>query len=282
MTDTSVKDTVGHDTQEGAPKRQTYQKPTDIELYTITTTFNFGTKFDLDTLSRGVKLDDRGILSVCYKSVKRSVPDFVPKKKPAKKEEFYNQCTLIVRPRQGKLVNAKIFKNGKAQMTGAKSDSDCKCSILILKKFLSNPTFHEEENLRIHDIQTRMINSGFDAKCGIDRKKMNELLKGEYGIVSKLDTMLHVGVRAVYHPQNKVTLLIFRTGKILLISKELESIMMAYTFINNVIKDNFERIVLSEEITKKRPKQKYKKIVYKNNKLFLIKKGASKRLISNT
>jgi TATA-box binding protein (TBP) (component of TFIID and TFIIIB) len=273
---------ISHDTREERPQQQTYKEPTEIELYTITTTFNFGTKFDLDTLSRGVELHENGILSVCYKSVKRAVSSYVKKKKNnKKKEEFYNQCTLIVRPRPDKKINAKIFKNGKVQMTGAKSDADNKCSILILMKFLNNPTFHEMETLYVNNIQTRMINSGFDAKCGIDRKKINILLKTAYGIKSKLDTMEHVGVRAVYHPIEKVTILIFRTGKILIISKCLDSIYEAYTFINRVIKENFNVVTLPLEILKKKSKEKFKKIVYKNNTLFLVKKGSNRVLLGS-
>jgi TATA-box binding protein (TBP) (component of TFIID and TFIIIB) len=67
------------------------------------------------------------------------------KKKPAKRQ-FNNQATMIYRFKGNRLVNIKIFNNGKLQITGVKSEEEVKKVINELIPLLVNTKYNVIEN----------------------------------------------------------------------------------------------------------------------------------------
>ena len=89
---------------------------------------------------KGMKITDLfpALLDVSWGAQKRGNIKLSAKKAP-KKDSFYNQCTMrivIDDLDNGGVINLKIFKNGKLQVTGCKSPNDVETAIKFLSKKL--------------------------------------------------------------------------------------------------------------------------------------------------
>lgn len=196
------------------------------------------------------------------------------KKKKKGKRFFYNQITLHVY--LDKLVNVKLFNNGRIQMTGLKSKKQgidiIHIILLELKKLpaanLSN--ILDNSNPEIVDSYIVLINSDFDLKFKIKREKLQRIIidKGYY---SSYEPIIYPGVNIKYYfnkekQQNgicncenlcngkgknglckKVTVAVFNSGKIIITGgQSYEQLNTAYQFINDLIKENKEELMVKE------------------------------------
>ena len=149
------------------------------------------------------------------------------KKKRGKlsKRKFRNQMTMIVWSREGdKYIKVKLFRTGKAQMTGVRSERDGKGCVQYLINLLNH--YKEELKLSIGDSELTwkdaswsiaMMNGDFDVKKKISREYLHSIVCPRYGIVSNLDADTYPGV-IMKHTigEKKVTVSVFSSGKVII------------------------------------------------------------------
>lgn len=105
-----------------------------LKLVTMTVKANLNQYINLDVIARYMKLDDQ-ILSIKYRDIKRGVSKKKHKHKQEKEydsKRFKNQCTFDI-DIGDKVVNAKLFNNGKMVNVGCKEASHALCTIQILR-----------------------------------------------------------------------------------------------------------------------------------------------------
>ena len=125
-------------------------------------------------------------------------------KPSGRKPYFYNQVTLHVYI--GKIINMKIFNNGRIQMTGLKSETMGTEAIQHLLDILLN--LKEETRIKIclNDtsipklIETNivLINSDFDIGFKIDRENLHRSII-EKGYYSSFEPCIYPGVNIKYY-----------------------------------------------------------------------------------
>ena len=192
-------------------------------------------------------------------------------KNPRKKKEikyFYNQITIHVYV--GKIVNLKVFNNGRFQMTGIKNIEQGVNVVNILYNFIVNLEDKKKEaiidNLTPvkNEIKIGMINSDFDAKFKINREILHRIVISR-GYYSSYEPTIYPGVNIkYYYNQNdnagickctsecngkgkgcckKITVAVFNSGKTIITgAQSYDHLNKAYDFITNVINDKKEEI----------------------------------------
>ena len=107
--------------------------PTDLRISTHTATCNINSYINLSIVSKYLDINDKIKYIEHGDSVKKGVNMKVQSKKAkAKKRVFFNQITIIIEPKPGRLNNVKLFNNGAVSMTGLKNLDEGEISINIL------------------------------------------------------------------------------------------------------------------------------------------------------
>lgn len=125
----------------------THEKPEiyQIKLATITLNAELPINFNLKVIALYLPLDDHVIGIKCEQVCERGwlKPKPPPKKKKKKKKgrkdraDFYNQCTINVKPYgldSDELINMKLFPNGKISFTGVKKVVDAEVALKYILK----------------------------------------------------------------------------------------------------------------------------------------------------
>ena len=112
------------------------------------------------------------------------------KKKKKKKKCFYNQLTVVVHI-LNKNVNIKIFKNGKIQITGIKTEENG----IMAAKYISSIILDSHE---IKNYRTVLINSDFKIGFAIKREKLFDILVKKYNMFVSYEPCIYPGVNAKY------------------------------------------------------------------------------------
>jgi TATA-box binding protein (TBP) (component of TFIID and TFIIIB) len=204
---------------------------TPFKISTITATGNINTEIRLPILYEQVPIIDihsalTGVVFIEYGSTKnevfsRGVP--VKKKKGAaardtdggdaelrgatkKAKRFDNQATLIVKTTSSPtyLLNMKVFKNGRVQITGIKNIDDGKRAIEVLIQYVHDiHAVHPEivqsiGSLLSSNYEIRLINSDFKLNFEIRREYLHALLVESYGNKCTYEPCIYPGVKLQY------------------------------------------------------------------------------------
>jgi TATA-box binding protein (TBP) (component of TFIID and TFIIIB) len=123
-------------------------KPTDLKLIIITCKTTLNSNINLEIIARQLKLDDeikgKKLLGIVNEGLIKTKPKnyrINNKKKKRKRksdnpgrEDFSNQCTVLVKPNNfDKMLNLKIFGNGKIVITGGLLVEHSKSAVDIAK-----------------------------------------------------------------------------------------------------------------------------------------------------
>jgi len=194
------------------------------------------------------------------------------KKKPrkeVKRNTFFNQVTIHVHC--GKLVNVKLFNNGKVQMTGLKYESH---GSMVLKTLLPliTPlkdvfTTNHVEHLPMNIV---LINSDFDIGYKIQRDVLHRQIVDE-GMYSSYEPCIYPGVNIKYYYNlnqsngickcsamcvgkgdgssdgecKRITIAVFKSGKIIITgARSRKHLEISYYFITKFINDRKVKIEL--------------------------------------
>ena len=189
-------------------------------------------------------------------------------KNPRKKKEkkfFYNQMTIHVY--KDKIVNMKVFNNGRIQMTGLKSEKQGLDIIQLFINELKNiPQERLEEILDNLDPERNeskivLINSDFDVHSKINRDLLHRKVI-EKGYFSSYEPCTYPGVNIKYYYNEldhndgicrcagicngkghncckSITIAVFNSGKIIITGgQSYEHLNVAYNFITKIINEN--------------------------------------------
>ena len=112
---------------------------TDYRISTMTLITSFNTNINLYVVSKYFELDNK-LKSMVYGD--KPVKNINLKKK--KHRPFFNQATIIVELDPLRVINIKIFSNGKIQMTGVKKKENANKALELI---MNNNEFSSLEYL---------------------------------------------------------------------------------------------------------------------------------------
>ena len=240
-------------------------QPSIPKIATITLITSINTSINLYNCSKVMKelVSANRIISIKYAKGNILISKSISNKKTLKtkpsKKNFYNQCTIIIKCKNGNKINLKLFLNGMIQMTGCKDLNNAYEVLEILSEELKKEWYSVNEGklkrLEIidnyeftHDkLNIKLINSVYDVGFNINRDVLHKLFIEEYNIQSIYQPIIYVGVNSKINVSSGtlVSVLIFKTGKIIITAGKTENdIWDAYKFINKVLYDNYEKISL--------------------------------------
>ena len=234
--------------------------PDNIKVSTISATCYLGVNLNLPEIYKYIKLDEKKIITIKYKTYVKSLE--VQKKRKKKKNCFQNQMTVEIRPDlkeyPNSKVSVKIFKNGSIQMSGIKSIkavntvlgklvTELSKEIAIIENDVIKEIYMIEKNekISVSKFKIDMINCGFVCGYEVNRENLYKKLLA-HEIDCKYEPSIHAGVNIKYHPndnQKKVSIFIFESGNIIITgAKNIENIMEAYEYVTQFIQLNKKEI----------------------------------------
>ena len=191
------------------------------------------------------------------------------------KSNFFNQCTVIVRPNLNtRPVNIKLFLNGSSSMTGCLNENDGLDAMYVLLKELKkySECFYNDydiDNIEIIDYKISMINSDYSLEFKVDRLVLYNLLISITNLLVTYEPERYPGVKISYYHNNnnnngvckcskltkcngkglnlsckKITIAIFQSGNVIITgARTEEQASDAYTYINKIMNEHYIKIV---------------------------------------
>ena len=244
-----------------------------LRISTITAILKFSGRINLKKVYEGVPINDNYIPFIEYGAENGykgfSVKLTKKKRKKKSKKTFYNQVTLHI-IHDNKIMNVKIFNNGRIQITCLKNEGQ---PLQLINKFLiylKDLNIVKEET-EIIDYEIVLINSDFDMGYEINRDILHrDIIDSD--IYSSYEPCIYPGVNIKFFINEdnyeegicscykicngkgngcgdgnckKVTIAVFKSGKIIITGgQNREQIEKSYNFINKFIDSNKERYVL--------------------------------------
>lgn len=207
-------------------------------------------------------------------SIGMSKKDLAPNRvKP--KGAFFN-C-LVVNVRIGveegvfKDHHVKLFNTGNVEIPGIQDAAHVPLIMEVVEKCVRR--IHPID--RVPDCKIVLINSHFNIHFFINRDKLYMILRQKYGVAAVYDPCSYPGVQCklYYTPEleivtraspfqtSSVSVMIFRTGSVLVVGKCNEDVIHAmYAYLNKIFEDNFaevaDRSMDVKLVVKKEKKQK--------------------------
>jgi len=256
--------------------------PTPCKISTITATGSVNTVIHLDTFYNNVEVtDDIGIVYIEYGHEKNETicrgfnkMTKVSAKKKKKTKRFDNQVTCVVTLNGTNYANVKVFKNGKIQMTGIKTEEqgsgiiDC---IIEKLQAVHNAGFPmvvgDVKELINLEFRICLINSDFRVGWEIRRDRLNKIMQNSYGILSSFEPCIYPGVKIQFFMNlckdkqdgvcecdcacngkgrgkgsglcKKITIAVFQSGCIIITGAQtLPQIGVAYAYICDIVKNH--------------------------------------------
>ena len=185
-----------------------------------------------------------------------------------KRGAFYNCFVIILRIwciDEFREIHVKVFNTGKLEIPGIQ-DANTLSRVLKLVVDILQPLSSTPNDLLCHEDKTDtvLINSNFNCGYYIDRDKLYNKLRYEYGMNAAYDPCSYPGIQCeFYHnsklikqtgkqPSNeesktknitKVSFMIFRTGSVLIVGKCSETVLEdIYNNLKELLKSEYEQI----------------------------------------
>jgi len=191
------------------------------------------------------------------------------KRKIKDKKVFYNQITVHVF--LDKIINVKVFNNGRIQMTGLKFKDQ---GIKVIDELIKQITVYNKDEcifegkLELTNYNIVLINSDFDIKYKVNRDILHREII-HFGMYSSYEPTIYPGVNIKYFYNNinkegicnccskcngkgkgngdgdckKITIAVFNSGKIIITGgNSFDQVLISYKFINSLLanKDKYE------------------------------------------
>ena len=169
-----------------------------LRISTITCILETSKDIDLEKIYKSVPITDY-IPFIEYGS--DNVPKGISKKmlrkkrKKTKKKSFYNQATIHV-VHDGKIMNVKLFNNGKLQITGLKKVDQGPQLVQTLIEYLQDLSVLDYDTFLVSH-KLVLINSDFDIGYEINREVLHREII-EAGIYSSYEPCIYPGVNIKY------------------------------------------------------------------------------------
>lgn len=249
----------------------------NLRISTITALSKFDTNINLKLLFDNIKIDDSikyvqwGLENNKGVNNKQKVRSRNSEKK---KNVFYNQVTVHYYLK--KIVNVKIFNNGKIHMTGLKNIDSGKEIVEGLKHIIKKTNENtkddiiDDKDFNVSEYKILLINSDFVVNYKIDRNVLHRYIIN-MNIFSSYEPLIYPGVniKYFYNKNNsdgickctcncngkgnsmgdgnckRITIAVFMSGSIIITGANNEDqLLEAYNFINNLMVVNKEKFIL--------------------------------------
>jgi TATA-box binding protein (TBP) (component of TFIID and TFIIIB) len=237
--------------------------PEGLTISTMTITGRFDTVFNLENISKYLRLRKNAIVGVKHHLINRAI--IIPNKKKKEKKGkigFFNQATVLAQIAKDKSINIKVFRNGAIQMTGCRSTDDCNKAVSILcnelkriraiylpkeNKIVEKPFVSIPENLSVdkaYKFNIVMINSNINLGFTVNRDNLYQvLLNGDADC--RYDPVKHASVDIKYNYKDikKISIFVFEGGCVMITgANTCKQIRMAYDYIIRIIYKNYNKI----------------------------------------
>ena len=246
----------------------------DLRISTITSVLKLSKEIDLAKIYEEIPISKNYIPYIEYGCNNQprgfSEKSLIKKRKKKKKKIFYNQATIHV-IQDGKIMNVKLFNNGRVQITGLKHENQGEILVNKLLQYFKDFEIVCDYT-KLIDSQIVMINSDFDLGFEINREELHkEIIDSD--IYSSYEPCIYPGVNIKYFINSnntfsgicdcnrlcngkgkgcgdgdckKVTIAVFKSGKVIITGGSNKSqINESYRFITNFIeskKKHFEMV----------------------------------------
>ena len=251
----------------------------NLRISTITALSGFNTNIDLKSLYDNIDISDKirfiqwGVANIKGKNDKVNKR---PRKNKKKKNVFFNQITLHYF--LNKVINVKIFNNGKIQMTGLKEIEQGKEVVESIKNIIKNINSKikndnkiiDNENFIINKYEIVLINSDFNVGYIINRDILHRFIVN-MNIYSSYEPIIYPGVNIKYFYNTcynngicqcsklctgkgnsngngnckRITIAVFKSGSIIITgANSINQLLKSYNFINNLMITNKEKFIL--------------------------------------
>jgi TATA-box binding protein (TBP) (component of TFIID and TFIIIB) len=256
----------------------------NINISTITAVSKINSNIDLKEFFLNCPINDI-IKFIQFKEKVKGKKKKEVKKRNNNNNTFFNQITLEINiypitnnKIDDKIINMKVFNNGKLQMTGLKYEDQGKIVITNIFNNIFYPlnidnNIFKENSVDMVSYDIAMINSGFDVGFKIDRDILNKKIVIDEGYYSTYEPCMYPGVNTKYFINNngnngickcnricngkgsgngdgdckKITIATFQSGQSIITGgKNREQINIAYKFINNIIDKYKDDIIFKE------------------------------------
>lgn len=244
-------------------------KYTSLSVSTMTICFNFNQDLNLELLNEKIPKS----ITVIYKP--GSKKSKIPKKK--RTDAFYNSLEIKItiidhrtEPITFSNVSVFLFHNGNVKVAGCKTINTINLLInelIMLINYIPG-SVESHTTIKANNIKIQMINSNFNIKpikdepdgwCLKQEDLKNILVNNGYSATfSSLSRYpgINAKVKSLNDPKKKVTLLIFRSGNIIITGgKYIKDVCNCYALIIDLISQNAKKIFyydINEEIKQKK------------------------------
>ena len=196
---------------------------------------------------------------------------------PKKQCSFFNQVTIHVNCE--KIVNVKLFNNGKIQMTGLKYENHGEKVLDILLPYLkeidntnTQKILINQEGIYYTPFNIALINSDFSIGYKVKREVVHREIV-DSGMYSSYEPCIYPGVNIKYYYNEdtnngicqcssmcngkgcgkgdgcckKITIVVFKSGEIMITgARSRNHLILCYNFISEFINSRKEQIILRE------------------------------------
>ena len=180
----------------------------NLRVSTITSVSELNTPIDLDILFDNIEIDEK--IKYIEKGEHKKGTSTKKKRKARgvkRTTVFFNQATIHFQ--HDKIINVKLFNNGKIQMTGLKRENQGEEVIKELIHIIVNLDKKHERKIFIksHDVyeydnyRIALINSDFDYKRKINREALQTIMVS-MNMFSSFEPCIYPGVNIKYFYNN--------------------------------------------------------------------------------
>ena len=173
------------------------------------------------------------------------------------KGAFYNCFVVIVRVQVDGLFkefHVQVFNTGKIEIPGIQDDTHLPHVIAVL---VANISRVQPISYMTGSEEIVLINSNFNCRYFINREKLYAKLRYEHDVSAVYDPCSYPGIQCKLYctPENAivtktaddvtaVSVMIFRTGSVLIVGKCTEAIIhLVYAFLNEIFKAEYQEIM---------------------------------------
>lgn len=173
------------------------------------------------------------------------------------KGAFYNCFVVIVRVQvEGlfKEFHVKVFNTGKIEIPGIQDDAHLPHVIAVL---VANISRVQPISYMAGSEEIVLINSNFNCRYFINREKLYAKLRYDHDVSAVYDPCSYPGIQCKLYctPElaivtkaadetTAISVMIFRTGSVLIVGKCTEAIIhLVYSFLNEIFKEEFKDIM---------------------------------------
>lgn len=172
-------------------------------------------------------------------------------KRVYRKKPFDNQVTVVFMTSAGTFVNMKVFRTGKTQMTGARSEESARECVARLMLLLGMP--EAPVDARVH-----LMNAVHDHGCPVNREDLYMVVRERHRILVSFQPEIHPSVKIGYFSNpsrsgkcqadspcegketdccKKVTIMVFHTGKVIMTgATKRAQLDEAFEFVSSVLR----------------------------------------------